>query len=896
VPVAVKLPKRSQKLCGSMEAMVVTKGVLSSSLMRKQAFFQQMSCPDGRDNAADQSPEVTPSSGRSVEVVSRSRGRAGTASVAGDRFAVEPLRCRSMPFPDECVLHLGQRVVRKEPRAGYKSIPLASFLTSPGAKTQEAEEGRITQVLSTGQVVVDFPSEGYVVCRPNELQALKPKPVAVLCPGESFGEIQLLFRTQRVATFHVAQGQDALLYVISQRDFRECMQQTVTKDELADRRNLLSEVPAISWLLESERAELARSASDMVTFKPNERVLQEGKQQSTPQWYVIAKGSVVTSHSSQGKLGVLRRGDHFGVRSFLSGEVEANSVDAGPEGAVCLRFDGGVIRSLPEVCLAFLDIDFDSYEQCSRQPEAPDPSQLTLVRTLGQGAFGTVLLKEEESTGRRYAVKQISKRCVRKNGMQAHIRMERNLHSMVDSDFIVRLYSSYRDDLFVHMLLEAVEGGSLKDAVGIYQRHGEVFDIDQWVSIILFYVAGIVEALEHIHERHIAHRDLKPENVLLDPEGFTKLCDFGFARFVLHKTCTFLGTPEYMAPEIIDFPHEHDHRVDWWSLGVVAFELLSGQAPWDSSLDADAGQGANCAYVIRGRQKANPFPEGVLPEGTPADAEDFVRKLLVPSKKRLGSEGAQQVRDHRWFKESGLDFEELRSQSISPPCSPGFFKGLQHRTSYAKTESETQLPGLQELNELSTYCSPYLEDMEPDRHEDDDVFQDLQENEWWRRNIQIACSTFTRTGGMYKGYDAWVVSRTATVVRITVDAGRSRGCIRFGLTSDPNDDQEFEHGYWVAVVPNLPQGRHKATSSSYLSPPGLPLTLATEDGRAEVYRQGKLVHRFGPIQKARWHAKAFIAEKGDSAEIHAFVECPDDDSGWDKVFEPSAKECRWRQG
>jgi len=246
------------------------------------------------------------------------------------------------------------------------------------------------------------------------------------------------------------------------------------------------------------------------------------------------------------------------------------------------------------------------------------------------------------------------------------IRAERDIFSMVDSPFIVDFYRSYQDNQYVYMLMEFASGGHLW---GLMAENWSVLRSDNpRGSSTMFYIACMTEAFEHLHQRHIVYRDLKPENILLDSQGYAKLCDLGFARFVLNKTNTLVGTPEYMAPEMIDAPHDHDFRVDWWSLGVLTFELMTGQPPWD---DQEAGDTMGQILTIRKCQ------EGGIPDvgrmlGNSILIKDFIKKLLVVDEtRRMGSKrGGAEVREHPWFAYQGFDFSALEARTLRSPWSP----------------------------------------------------------------------------------------------------------------------------------------------------------------------------------------------------------------------------------
>merc|ERR1712048_79811 len=184
-------------------------------------------------------------------------------------------------------------------------------------------------------------------------------------------------------------------------------------------------------------------------------------------------------------------------------------------------------------------------------------------------------------------------------------------------------------------------------------------------SSAMFYIGCITLALGYLHDRHVAYRDLKMENVLLDVNGYAKLCDMGFARFVLGKTQTFLGTPDYMAPEIIDPPHAHNKSVDYFSLGVLSFELLAGQGPWDYY--ADDNDPMEMIVAIRECQRHG-IPEGSLPRSLPL-AKDLVKRLLkLQPRSRLGTRGgAKEIQEHAWFVSANFNFEALDRQMLSSP-------------------------------------------------------------------------------------------------------------------------------------------------------------------------------------------------------------------------------------
>jgi len=170
-----------------------------------------------------------------------------------------------------------------------------------------------------------------------------------------------------------------------------------------------------------------------------------------------------------------------------------------------------------------------------------------------------------------------------------------------------------------------------------------------------FYAAQIVLALECLHEHNTIYRDLKPENILLDKNGYLKITDFGLSKRGDRKTYTFCGTPEYLAPEIITGVG-HDKAVDWWSLGTLLYEMLSGRCPFYSKNRKEM-------FAMITDKPVTPRKE------FSEEATDLIQKLLDRNpKKRIGSEGAYQIKEHPFFED--IDFDALYRQEIEAPFIP----------------------------------------------------------------------------------------------------------------------------------------------------------------------------------------------------------------------------------
>jgi len=236
---------------------------------------------------------------------------------------------------------------------------------------------------------------------------------------------------------------------------------------------------------------------------------------------------------------------------------------------------------------------------------------------------------------------------------QEHVFSEKNILMSCKHNFITRLYKTFKDRKFIYMLMEVSLGGELWT---ILRDRGWFDD-----GTTRFYIACVVSAFEYLHNRGIIYRDLKPENLLLDKEGYIKMVDFGFSKHIEsgRKTWTFCGTPEYVAPEII-LNKGHDRSVDFWSLGVLMYELLTGTPPFTAS---DPMKVYN--IILRG------FDQIDVPRHVNRTAVTLMKRFCKENPvERIGyqKDGVLDIKKHRWFQ--GFDWEGLDSRTMSPPIVP----------------------------------------------------------------------------------------------------------------------------------------------------------------------------------------------------------------------------------
>lgn len=283
----------------------------------------------------------------------------------------------------------------------------------------------------------------------------------------------------------------------------------------------------------------------------------------------------------------------------------------------------------------------------------PSIRDFSLLKVVGKGSFGKVMQVRSKLNGRIYAMKVLRKANILKRNQVEHTRTERNVLGRIDHPFIVGLNFAFQTKSKLYFVLDYCAGGELFFHLGNEGRFDE--------HRSAFYAAQIVLALEHLHGQSIIYRDLKPENVLLDHNGNVRLTDFGLSKENVPHTDSgahsFCGTPEYLAPEILN-RKGHGRAVDWWSLGALLYEMLTGLPP----------------FYCRDRNKLfEKIRTGSLefPDFVSENARALLNGLLARDPNRrlgCGPTDAEEIKNHPFFAE--LDWDALLACRIPSPWKP----------------------------------------------------------------------------------------------------------------------------------------------------------------------------------------------------------------------------------
>ena len=285
-----------------------------------------------------------------------------------------------------------------------------------------------------------------------------------------------------------------------------------------------------------------------------------------------------------------------------------------------------------------------------------------LLAVLGRGGFGKVMQVRHKLTREVFAMKVLKKSELQRRKQVERTQTERNILAQIRNPFIVRLHFAFQNEYKLYMVMDFVQGGDFFTLMRKFRRMPE-----DWVRI---YVAEISLALQHLHDMDIVYRDLKPENILLDGQGHVKLTDFGLSRFFETRppakedilegydkvTRSFCGTEQYMAPEML-LQKGHNHKSDWWSLGLLCHEMLTTRHPFHSSSHYE---------TLKAMVTKSPSLDSRLSPRSKA----FIKSLLIknPANRLCCKYGMSELRTVSFF--ANLDWDGLQRRSRPGPYCP----------------------------------------------------------------------------------------------------------------------------------------------------------------------------------------------------------------------------------
>lgn len=533
---------------------------------------------------------------------------------------------------------------------------------------KEGTDGTYLYIIENGTVAVSTAKDG---------------EVAEVHEGKIFGELALLYNCRRTAS--VRTKTDVIVYQLDRRYFQAIVQSTGAERDAA-KYDLIKEVPKLRDLNAAKLKKICDCLEEE-RFTDGDCIIKQGT--TGDSFYIIAEGKAKVC-KTEGKVDkevcVLEKGKFFGELALQSEDRRNASVYAIGD-VRCFSLDRHAFINL----IGRLD-EQKSSTDITEEPEAVEEpaakatgglegsciADVRVLKSLGQGGFGDVKLvffKGPQYEQKPYALKCVQKCRIVQYGQQRHIMDEKNILFQMRSPFVLTLHKTYKDAKQVYLLTDAYLGG---DLWRLLHARGPFPD-----TVARFYIACVVEAFAYLHQRGIVYRDLKPENLMLDINGYLRLVDLGFAKRVPlgNKTWTFCGTPEYIPPEVIANTG-HTLSADYWSLGILVYELLTRKTPFRAKDDLTIYEN-----ILRGIHSVQ-FSYRVSRK-----AEMLIKSLCrqEPSE-RLGYQkgGINDIRKHKWF--GGFDWDGFHAQRVPAPILPDVRDPMEQADKAGLLDPMTHIP------------------------------------------------------------------------------------------------------------------------------------------------------------------------------------------------------------
>ena len=373
-------------------------------------------------------------------------------------------------------------------------------------------------------------------------------------------------------------------------------------------------------------------------FASGEKIFEEGDESEN--FFIIKQGQVEIFRNGV-SIRVITKNDYFGERSIIMNEKRTAAVFAMTE-TECWTLSKTVFLEL---------VDENMRKQLivrmHLQNDKINLSDLIVIKLLGKGMFGNVFLVYNSETNVYYALKTVERSRAIFYDICENLVLERKILLQVDHPLIIKLVKTFKDPYRLYFLIEYVQGIDLFDTLrelGLLNNESSKF-----------YTACLVLIFEHLHEHGIIYRDLKPENIMIDLNGYPKLIDFGTAKFLENRTFTLVGTPHYMAPEIIN-GSGYGLGADIWSMGIMLYEFICGCVPFG---DDEEDPYKIYAKILEHNIK---YPNYIIS----SKCKPIIEKMLEPN--QLARSKIDNIKDHPWF--YGIAWESLLTKSLKPPYLP----------------------------------------------------------------------------------------------------------------------------------------------------------------------------------------------------------------------------------
>ena len=376
-------------------------------------------------------------------------------------------------------------------------------------------------------------------------------------------------------------------------------------------------------------------------YKDGEEIIKEG--QIGEKFYIVKTGQVEVFRKNI-YLRTLNSMEYFGERALLTNEVRSATVIAKNNVELYSLDKESFNKNLSDMMVNYLNISLYLHD------ETVSLNDLLYIKSIGKGNYGFVSLVMNEKTKFPYAIKAINKNHINAEKLHENIQLEKNILLKIDHPFIVKLVKCLKDEKNIYFLMEYLKGKELFDVI----RDIGLLNKEQ----TNFFIASMMVAVNYLHERKIIYRDIKPENIIVEKNGYIKLIDFGTAKEIEDRTKTIIGTPHYMAPEII-MGGGYSFQVDYWSISICMYEFICGGVPFGEKEEDPM----DVYFAIINNHLS--FPHKYI--SVSKEFKNIMKKMLDKNPTyRLTN--FYSIKNHAWFKD--FKWDELINLNLKAPYLP----------------------------------------------------------------------------------------------------------------------------------------------------------------------------------------------------------------------------------
>ena len=396
----------------------------------------------------------------------------------------------------------------------------------------------------------------------------KEKKEIVANRGALLFEEQLLNNSQEQIDCDLITEFDCLLLKAKTEDVVKTLggslQEILNKSDIID---TLSKV-SVFKNLSNTKMNLLTSKIGIENFEDGQKIITEGE--TGDKFYIVKKGKVDITVNGK-YIRTLNEKEYFGERALFFNEHRSATITSKGQVSVFFLRQNDFMSTIEENMKQHL------LNRLYLQDDTIELNDLLFVKTLGSGNYGSVSLVQSKKNKFTYAIKGISRKQINFEQLHNNLELERSILLQIDHPFIVKLVKTLKDERFIYFLMEYIQGKELFDTI----RDIGLLSAFQ----TQFYGGSLLLAIEYLHNRKFIYRDLKPENVMvLNKNGYIKLIDFGTAKKITDRTSTIIGTPHYMAPEVV-LGEGYSFQVDCWSIAICMYEFMCGGVPFGENAD-----------------------------------------------------------------------------------------------------------------------------------------------------------------------------------------------------------------------------------------------------------------------------------------------------------------------